>query len=86
MVALEEVTKLAKRSLFEFLGGAEHAVGPRIGRLAVNGRKDVQTPNFLALTSRGAVPHLTPDVITSTTEFPGVYTALEDCKIHVHLI
>ncbi|KAH8805843.1 putative Queuine tRNA-ribosyltransferase-like protein [Xylogone sp. PMI_703] len=69
----------AKRGLFEILGGVDsNVVGPRIGRMVLNGRKDVQTPNFFALASRGAVPHITPDVISSCTDILGVHMALED--------
>ncbi|RFU31505.1 hypothetical protein B7463_g4801, partial [Scytalidium lignicola] len=79
MVALEEVSKLATRGFFEILGGVDsNVVGPRIGRMVLNGRKDVQTPNFFALSSRGAVPHITPDVISSSTDISGVHMALED--------
>lgn len=57
-------------------------VGPRIGSLSLQGRKDFQTPNFFALTSRGVVPHLSPDVISAHSEIGGVHMALEDCEYH----
>lgn len=52
----------------------------RLGRISVKGRRTLDTPNFLALTSRGVVPHISPDVVGEQTEFAGVYTAIEDCK------
>ncbi len=54
----------------------------RLGRLAVAGRKVVETPGFLAITSRGVIPHLTPDVVSEHTQVGGVHLALEDCKEH----
>lgn len=56
------------------------ARGPRLGRIALKGRRTLDTPNFLALTSRGVVPHISPDVVGEQTEFAGVYTAIEDCE------
>ncbi|KAJ2898510.1 tRNA-guanine(15) transglycosylase-like protein [Zalerion maritima] len=50
----------------------------RLGRLSVPGRNAVSTPNFIALTSRGAIPHLTPDVLQRHVQPPGAYLALED--------
>jgi queuine tRNA-ribosyltransferase subunit QTRTD1 len=52
----------------------------RTGKLALKGRKGIETPNFLAIASRGAVPHATPDVILEHTTIGGVHMALEDCK------
>jgi queuine tRNA-ribosyltransferase accessory subunit len=52
----------------------------RLGRLTFSGRKVIETPNFIATTIRGAVPHLTPDVVKKHTQFGGAYFALEDCE------
>ncbi|KAI0099557.1 tRNA-guanine transglycosylase [Hypoxylon sp. NC0597] len=52
--------------------------GPRVGRLALPKRKPIDTPNYIGLTSRGAIPHMTPDVIAKHTELSGSYMALED--------
>lgn len=54
--------------------------GARAGRLALPKRKTIETPNFFGLTSRGAIPHMTPDVIAKHTELNGSYMALEDCE------
>lgn len=55
----------------------------RVGRLVLANpqRQPVDTPNFIAVTSRGVVPHLTPDTIVKHVgNVPGVYMAMEDCK------
>ncbi|KXJ93451.1 tRNA-guanine(15) transglycosylase-like protein [Microdochium bolleyi] len=55
--------------------------GARLGRLAFprqRQRLPIDTPNFIAITSRGSVPHMTPDVVTRHTQLGGAYMALED--------
>jgi hypothetical protein len=52
----------------------------RLGKLTLKGRRAIDTPNFLAVASRGVVPHITPDVISQHTSIGGVHMALEDCK------
>jgi len=54
--------------------------GARLGQLRVRDRKVIETPNYFAVTSRGVVPHITPDAISEYAEFGGVHMALEDCK------
>ncbi|KAI9822622.1 MAG: hypothetical protein M1827_000341 [Pycnora praestabilis] len=51
---------------------------PRLGRLAFPRRTTVETPHYLAITSRGAVPHISPDMMKAHTNIKGVYIALED--------
>lgn len=58
-------------------------VGARLGRLTMPSRTALDTPHYVALTSRGVVPHLTPDNTLSETHINGVYVALEDCKTPV---
>ena len=60
--------------------GQSDSCRARLGRISVKGRKALETPDFFALTSRGVVPHISPDVVGDQTEFAGVYTATEDCK------
>ena len=57
---------------------------PRLGRLNVQGRKTLETPGYIAVSSRGVVPHISPDVLASQTDIGGVHLALEDCK-HIRL-
>lgn len=52
----------------------------RLGRLAFSGRRTIDTPNYFAVTSRGAVPHITPDNANNHLDTSGVYMALENCK------
>ena len=51
----------------------------RLGRLALPGRTLIDTPGYVAMSSRGGIPHLTPDVINRHTDIAGSYMALEDC-------
>ncbi|KAF2087585.1 tRNA-guanine transglycosylase family protein [Saccharata proteae CBS 121410] len=53
-------------------------LSPRLGKLTIPGRSTIDTPNYLANTSRGIVPHLTQDMVRSNTNVNSVYTALED--------
>lgn len=54
--------------------------GARIGELLLPGRNAISTPHYIAVTSRGAVPHIAQDVFTDSTAIKGVHMALEDCK------
>ncbi|KAL1297757.1 hypothetical protein AAFC00_006294 [Neodothiora populina] len=50
----------------------------RLGLLRLPDRKSIQTPHYIAVASRGVVPHLSPDNYASQTDIRGVYMALED--------
>ncbi|KAK0651607.1 tRNA-guanine(15) transglycosylase-like protein [Cercophora newfieldiana] len=50
----------------------------RLGRLALAGRQTIETPNYFAATSRGVVPHMTPDNVEKHFHAGGAYMALED--------
>ncbi|KAI5799253.1 tRNA-guanine transglycosylase family protein [Peziza echinospora] len=52
--------------------------GPRLGRMVVNTSYSLDTPTFIAPTSRGTVPHLSHDTLRTHTPIKGVYVALED--------
>jgi len=52
----------------------------RLGRLAFAGRRSIDTPNYFAVTSRGVVPHLTPDNVAKHLHAGAAYMALEDCE------
>lgn len=52
----------------------------RLGRLALAGRRGIDTPNYFAVTSRGVVPHMTPDNVAKHLHAGAAYLALEDCK------
>ncbi|KAI0396756.1 tRNA-guanine transglycosylase [Xylariaceae sp. FL0594] len=67
------------RAIFKILKGVvSDGVGPRLGSLSLPKRRPIDTPNFIGLTARGAVPHLTPDNVSRKTDLGGVYVALED--------
>ena len=52
----------------------------RLGTLSCHGRVAIQTPHYVAITSRGAVPHLSQDMMRDNTAIKGIYVALEDCE------
>ncbi|KAI0453576.1 tRNA-guanine transglycosylase [Xylaria acuta] len=67
------------RAMFKILKGAVNdGVGARLGTLSLPKRRPFDTPNFIGLTARGAVPHMTPDNVSKQSELGGVYIALED--------
>lgn len=68
-----------RNAMFNVLHPAPAVFAPRVGMFALPGRKPVHTPHYLSLTSRGAVPHLTQDVIRDHTSINSLYIALEDC-------
>lgn len=53
-------------------------LGARRGTLSLAGRS-IPTPHYLALTSRGAVPHISHDNLREHCAVKGVYLGLEDC-------
>lgn len=57
------------------------ALAPRLGRLSLAGRKSIATPGFIGNTSRGVIPHISPDTYRKSIDLNGVYIAIEDCKI-----
>ncbi|KAH7318694.1 tRNA-guanine(15) transglycosylase-like protein [Stachybotrys elegans] len=70
---------MSARTVFQALGSSPTGgISARLGRLSFPGRKVIETPNFTAATSRGVVPHLTPDNIQKHTSLGAAYMALED--------
>lgn len=59
---------------------AKKGLGPRLGRLSLPDLTRMETPHYIALTSRGAVPHLSPDLMREHAHVRGVHIALEDCE------
>lgn len=53
---------------------------PRLGHLAFKCRAPIDTPHYVAVSSRGAVPHLSQDMMRDNTKINAMYTALEDCE------
>lgn len=52
----------------------------RTGLLSLPNRQVIKTPHYLAVASRGAIPHLTQDNVSKHTNICGAYMAVEDCK------
>jgi queuine tRNA-ribosyltransferase subunit QTRTD1 len=76
----EQSSDMAENITFDISGDVAATTSARVGTLNIPGRKALGTPNFFAISSRGVVPHLTPDVILTHTQFGGIHMALEDCK------
>ena len=56
---------------------------PRLGRLTFQGRSPIETPHYVAVSSRGAIPHLSQDMTRDNTSIRAIYTAVEDCELLV---
>jgi queuine tRNA-ribosyltransferase len=79
--SLENSANMSGRKIFELItSAAADGSAARLGKLALPGRKAIETPNFIAATSRGSLPHLTPDNFKRHTTVSGVYMALEECE------
>lgn len=66
--------------MFNILKSSASTLSPRLGRLSLTGRNAIDTPHYLANTSRGLVPHLSQDNFAQESSISGVYVALEDCR------
>lgn len=66
--------------MFTIIKAASNGLGQRLGKLALSGRKAIETPHYLGITSRGVIPHITQDNFARSTSISGVYVGLEDCK------
>ncbi|PWY86426.1 tRNA-guanine transglycosylase family protein [Aspergillus sclerotioniger CBS 115572] len=51
---------------------------PRVGTLALAGRKAISTPHYIPLASRGVVPHIAHDVMRDNTAIRSLFVGLED--------
>ncbi|KAI0805686.1 tRNA-guanine transglycosylase [Xylaria sp. FL0064] len=72
-------SELDGRAMFKILKSAVNdGVGARLGMLSLPKRRPIETPNFIGITARGAIPHLTPDNVGKKSELGGIYIALED--------
>ncbi|EEA24212.1 hypothetical protein TMatcc_007281 [Talaromyces marneffei ATCC 18224] len=50
----------------------------RVGKFILPDRKPIQTPHYITVTSRGAVPHISPDIVRNSTSIGSLYVGLED--------
>jgi len=79
-MATEDAARLPTEMLNFVLRQGELAkAGLRLGQLTIPGRAAIATPNFVASTSRGVIPHVTQDVQAQLMRVPAVYVGLEDC-------
>ena len=80
-VNLQSMAKHSSKLMsFQLLGPQSDNNGPRIGSLDFQGRNPIVTPHYVAVTSRGAVPHLSQDMTRDNTSIRALYTAVEDCE------
>lgn len=71
---------MAAQKVFRVLSSAAgDGCSARLGKLSLPGRNTIDTPTLTAVTSRGVVPHLTPEVVSKYTSISTAYMALEDC-------
>ncbi|KAJ5108651.1 hypothetical protein N7456_005326 [Penicillium angulare] len=68
----------APEMTFSVLGSAAPVLAPRVGKLAIPGRKAISTPHYLPVTSRGVVPHISNDNVRNETSINSFYVGLED--------
>lgn len=66
--------------MFTIIKDGANGLSARLGRLALPGRRTIETPHYLGITSRGVVPHITQDTFSRDTNIGAVYVPLEDCK------
>ena len=68
--------------MLKFVLETSHRIpqAPRLGHLLSHGRAPINTPHYVAATSRGAIPHLSHDVLTKHTDISATYMGLEDCE------
>lgn len=64
---------------FSVLNSSAPVLAPRVGKLAIAGRKPLSTPQYTPLTSRGTVPHIAHDMLRKETAINSLYIGLEDC-------
>ncbi|CAI7616419.1 unnamed protein product [Penicillium pancosmium] len=63
---------------FSVLTSSAPVMAPRLGKLALAGRKTLSTPHYIPLTSRGTVPHIAHDMLRKETSLNSLYIGLED--------
>ena len=74
------VSRLDSTPPFKLLGPTDNGSGARLGELTLPHRRSIQTPHYLAITSRGVVSHLSQDNLQRHTQIKAAYLGLEDCK------
>lgn len=80
-----EVQLPLNSSSFALVKPLSDELEPRMGHFSFPGRHTFETPHYIAISSRGAVPHLSQDTMKDSTSIKGIYAGLEDCKIRLKL-
>lgn len=80
MAALRREAPGSKMLSFTLRNPEARKQQPRLGRLCFQGRTPIDTPHYVAVGSRGAVPHLSQDMMREHTSITSMYAALEDCE------
>lgn len=68
---------------FTLLDAVPSILAPRLARLSLRAGRQLATPHYLPISSRGALPHVSHDNIRDDMSICGLYVALEDCKIRL---
>ena len=76
---MDPETSLNPNMTFSVLSPAAPVLAPRVGKLAIPGRKTLSLPHYIPVTSRGAVPHIAHDMVRKETAINSLYLGLEDC-------
>ena len=80
-LTIESMASLPDEMFRFIVDTSSHALpAPRLGRLLARGRIPISTPHYVPPTSRGVIPHVSPDIIEKHTTISAVYIGLEDCK------
>lgn len=78
-INMESSQSQSENMAFSVLGSSAPVMAPRVGKLALAGRKTLSTPHYVPLTSRGTVPHIAHDMLRKETAINSLYVGLEDC-------
>ncbi|KAJ5563003.1 hypothetical protein N7535_002551 [Penicillium sp. DV-2018c] len=75
---MDQASSSSPAMSFTLLASTAPVLTPRVGKLAIAGRKTLATPHHVPLTSRGTVPHVAHDVMRQHTGINSLYAGLED--------
>jgi hypothetical protein len=81
--AMESSQFQSEKMTFSVLSSSAPVMAPRVGKLALAGRKTLSTPHYIPLTSRGTVPHIAHDMLRKETALNSLYIGLEDCTCYI---
>lgn len=79
-MSTEKYFSAAEKMVPIFATKKPYGQGPRLGTLNLPGKNPIKTPHFLALTSRGLIPHITQDNLKAHLNVRSMHVSLEDCK------